>query len=264
MPVPLEGKVAVVTGSSRGIGKAIALALAADGCDVVVAARTQEQQGDIPGTIGETVAAVEGLGRRALGVRCDVTRDEDLAALVERAYSEFGRVDILVNNAGGGTGGSFLEAGVSALDHTYRINVRAPYVLTQLVARPMAEAGGGGIVNISSGAARNPPPPTPENAGSAPQFGAGLAVTYGMMKAALDRFGAGIARELWDKNIAVININPGFTITERLAMRMPPEQQARGERPETTGKAVAFLCREPMRHTGGWFTARTVVDENRL
>src|SRR3954453_8808887 len=93
----LAGKVAIVTGSSRGIGKVLALRLAQDGADIVVCARSQTQ-GELPGTIGETAAAVEGLGRKALPLKLDLASDADIDAVVERTMGEFGRIDILVNN----------------------------------------------------------------------------------------------------------------------------------------------------------------------
>jgi NAD(P)-dependent dehydrogenase (short-subunit alcohol dehydrogenase family) len=95
----LEGRVALVTGASRGIGRETALELARRGADVVVAARTVEPRSKLPGTIGETVAAIEGLGRRALAVRTDMANPSDIEALAEQALETFGRVDVLVNKA---------------------------------------------------------------------------------------------------------------------------------------------------------------------
>ncbi len=270
MALPLEGKVAIVTGSSRGIGKAVALQLAAEGADIVVAARTEQSSEDRPGSIGETAAAIQALGRRVLSLKADVTNDEDLRALVEKAVGDLGRIDILVNNAGVmGGGAAFLGGDPGILDHFYRTNVRAPYVLAQLAAAKMATTGGGAIINISSGAARVPPPPAPRpegERGAARGAGpSGLGPVYGISKAALDRFGTGVASELASKNIAVITVYPGFTITERVARTLRPgSDTSRAERPETTAKAVAFLCRDPMAYTGQIVTSREIVDKNRL
>src|SRR5262245_39250944 len=99
MALPLEGKTAVITGSSRGIGKAIALQLAADGADIAVCARTEQQVGELPGTIGETAAAIEALGRRAIALRVDVMKEEDLRSMIDQAIVAFGKIDIMINNA---------------------------------------------------------------------------------------------------------------------------------------------------------------------
>jgi NAD(P)-dependent dehydrogenase (short-subunit alcohol dehydrogenase family) len=256
MALPLEGKVAIVTGSSRGIGKVTAITLAKDGADVVVCARS-ETAGEWPGTIGETATAVEAVGAKVLALRMDITQDEDIENVVEATMKRFGRIDILVNNAGLTGGGPFLETSPAQLDEFYRINVRGPFVLAQLGARRMAESGGGVIVNISSGAARSPAPPTGES-----RRGGGTGVVYGMSKAALDRFSGGIASELFEQNIAVVTLYPGFTVVERtIAQGRDP---SRGESPETTAKAVAFVCRDPMTHTGQVYRSRDIVDQNGL
>ncbi len=263
MSEELEGKVAIVTGASRGIGKAIALQLGRDGAAVVVGARTEEGTEDRPGSIGETAAAIEESGGKALPVKVDVTVDIELEALVDKTITEFGRIDILVNNAGAlGGQPKFLESDPDELDFFYRTNLRAPYVLAKIVGVRMAEQGHGVIFNISSGLARLPDPPG--SPGSArPRFG-GPSNVYGMTKAALNRFAAGVAAELREKNIAIININPGFTLTERLARIMKGADTSRMERPETTAKAIAFLARDPMPYTGQIITARELAGEHNL
>lgn len=256
---PLKDKVAIVTGSSRGIGKAIALELARDGAAVLVCARTEQASNDNPGSIGETAEAIRAAGGKALAVKLDVTVDAELEAVVERTIAELGAIDILVNNAGAlGGGGPFLGGEPALLDFFYRTNLRAPYVLSQIVGSKMAEGGGGVIFNISSGLARIP---GPAQGGRRP---GGPGVVYGTSKAALDRFASGVAPELQKQNIAIINIYPGFTLTERLARRMQGTDTSRMERPETTAKAVAFLCRNPMPHTGMIVVAREVFDKNNL
>jgi len=125
MPPPPEGKVALVIGSSRGIGKATALELAREGCDIVVCARSLEATDDYPGSIGETAEAVRALSRRALAVKMDVFEDDNLISAVEAARAEFGRIDILVNNAAFMASGPILESKVDDLDKAYRASVRA-------------------------------------------------------------------------------------------------------------------------------------------
>ncbi len=258
----LAGKVAIVTGSSRGIGKAVALELAAHGADIVIAARTEQSSDELPGSIGETAEALRAAGVRTLAVRVDVTDDGDLERLVEQTVAEFGRIDVLVNNAGvlGGRG-PFIGGDRDVLDHFIRTNLRAPFVLAQLAAAKMAESGGGVIFNMSSGLARSPAPPTA--AGDGPRDG-GSAI-YGATKAAMDRWSAGVAAELLEHNIAIISIYPGFTLTETMERRMPPGMDtSRMERPETAAKAIAYLARDPMPHTGLVVVARNLVDAEGL
>ncbi|HWC29279.1 MAG TPA: SDR family NAD(P)-dependent oxidoreductase [Dehalococcoidia bacterium] len=262
MTLPLEGKVALITGSSRGIGKATALQLARDGADIVVCARSLESSEEYPGSIGETAGAVRAFGRCALPVQADILEDADLRNAVEATMEEFGRIDILVNNAAIVTSGPILKGDVSLLERSFAANVRAPFVMTQLVAPLMVANGGGLIVNISSGAARHPPPPA-EDRPDRPRIHPGP--EYGISKAALDRLSTGIAEELGAHNIAVVSIWPGFTLTERMAKRqIPGLDMSTGEPMETTAKAVAFVCREPMRHNGRILQAREVVDQNGL
>lgn len=148
MPVAdfsLEGKVAIVTGGSRGIGRSIALGLAEHGADVAIAARKPE-------ALAEAVAAVEASGRRALAVPTNVRRSEELRALVEATRRELGRVDILVNNAGTNpVYGPVQEIDERAWDAIMNTNVKAVHLLSNLAREAMLEHGdGGAIVNVSS------------------------------------------------------------------------------------------------------------------
>jgi len=148
MPVvdfSLEGKVAIVTGGSRGIGRSIAIALAEHGADVAIAARK-------PDAIAEAVAAVEATGRRGLAVPTNVRRSDELEALVSVTKSELGRVDILINNAGTNpTFGPVHEIDERAWDMIMSTNVKALHVLSNAARLAMLEHGeGGSIVNVSS------------------------------------------------------------------------------------------------------------------
>ncbi len=260
MGTPLKDTTAIVTGSSRGIGKAIAVELAQQGAAVVICARTEQPGEEDLGSVAETAAAIRDRGGSALPLKVDVTKDADLEALTTKTLAEFGRIDVLVNNAGVlGGGGPYLGGDPDLLDIFYRTNLRAPYVLSQMVGSKMAEAGGGVIFNISSGLARTPDP----GAARMTRRG-GPGAVYGASKAALDRFAAGVAPELREKNIAIINIYPGFTLTERLARLMEGADTSRMERPETTAKAVAFLCQDPMPYTGTTVVARELAQANNL
>ena len=143
----LDGKVALVTGAGRGIGRGCALAFAEAGADVVCAARTAEQ-------IEDTAEQARALGRRALAVPCDVNERTQLERLVEQSLSEFGRIDVLVNNAGGWPPKPALRTSEKDFETAFRFNVTTAFLLSRFVIPHMQEAGGGAIVNISSAAGR--------------------------------------------------------------------------------------------------------------
>ncbi len=253
----LEGKVAIVTGSSRGIGKVIALHLAQAGAAIVVTGRSEASTPDLPGSIGETRTAIETLGGRAVAIRADVTIDADLRRIVDETMGTFGRIDILVNNAAYlEVRGGFLDGDVESLDVSFHANVRAPFLLTQLVAPRMKEHGGGVLVHISSGAATNPEPPIPN--GPPPMFREEL--VYAMTKAALDRFSTGIAREMMSFNIVSVSLWPGFTLTERFQVRPPPGMDlSEAEPPDGCARAVVMICADPMAYNGRVVTWQEVV-----
>ena len=140
----LEGKVALVAGGSRGIGRSIALALAEAGADVVVSARKQPD-------IDSTVEAIKAKGRRSLGVASHIAKIEESKSLIDSIKGEFGRLDILVNSAGTNPyGGPLVDAEEWAWDVTMNVNLKGPFMLSQMAARMMMEQGSGNIINISS------------------------------------------------------------------------------------------------------------------
>jgi len=200
----LSGKVAIVTGSSRGIGKAIALTYAREGADIVVAARTEVAKGELPGTIAETAEAVRALGRRALAVRCNVGDEDDVDQMVRQTMDEFGRVDILVNNAAVGYYVPLMETPSKHWDLVMRVNVKGPYLCIRAVVPIMAAQGGGSIVNISSPAAENVYSKVQREGGVRRPSG----LLYGASKAALERVTRGLAVEVVDRNIAVNALKP--------------------------------------------------------
>lgn len=259
-PLPLEGRVAIVTGSSRGIGKVIALTLADEGAVVVVCARS-ETTGVLPGTIGETASAITARGGKALPCRVDLANDADLGRLVQATMSAFGRIDILVNNAVlVGPRQQFIGGTSEFFDLTYRVNVRAPYVLAQMVSRQMAEQGGGSIINITSGAA----------SGSSPARLGGdhgrldpMDPSYGITKAALDRMTIAYAAELGRHNISLVSVSPGLVATERIrqAAIRPDVDLSRAEPPEVIARAVVVLCQSTTKFSGQILRARDLVGE---
>ena len=189
----LQNKVAIVTGSSRGIGKAMALSLAREGANIVVAARTETARPNTPGTIHATAAEIEALGAKALPVQCNVREEESIYAMVQRTLDTFGRIDVLVNNAGVGTYRTFLETNVREWDLLMDIDLRAPFICCKAVAPVMIDQGGGSIINISSHAATNIFSST-----IGAQRDSGIALmgqAYGAAKAGLERFTWGLAAE---------------------------------------------------------------------
>lgn len=256
---PLVGKVAIVTGASRGIGKVIALKLAEEGAAIVVCARSEER-GPLPGTIGETTSAITAAGGRALPCRADLANDADLGRLVDETLAAFGRIDILVNNAVlVGPRQQFVGGRAEFFDVAYRVNVRAPYVLAQLVSGAMAEQGGGCIINITSGAASPAPPPAQsEQAPLDP-----MDPSYGITKAALDRMTTAYAGELRRHNIALVSVSPGLVLTERIrhAAIRPNVDLSRAEPPDVIAEAVALLCRRGLEHSGRVVRARDLLAE---
>jgi citronellol/citronellal dehydrogenase len=144
-----EDRVAIITGASRGIGKALALALASRGTAVVVAAKTMESGGRLPGSVPDTVAEIEAGGGRALGLRCDVRHAEDLEGVVDRTLERFGRVDILVNNAGAMWIQPVEGTPQKRFDLVTSINSRAPFLLAHHCIPDMRRRGWGHIINMS-------------------------------------------------------------------------------------------------------------------
>jgi NAD(P)-dependent dehydrogenase (short-subunit alcohol dehydrogenase family) len=143
----LDGKVALVTGSNRGIGKAIARGLAAEGAAVVLTARDAQR---LAQTAQEFVAAGVATPERLLAVPADVTDEAQVGTLFARAVEQFGRLDVLVNNAGAFDGGPLDELSVETWDHVLAVNLRGPFLCTRAAMRIMKPQGGGRILNIAS------------------------------------------------------------------------------------------------------------------
>jgi len=191
----LEGKTAIITGAGRGIGKAIALAFAREGADVVVVSRTLPQ-------IAETAAQIKGLVRCALAIRGDIAEKEDVDNAVTLAIKEFGKVDILVNNAGiQGPIGPMVENNIDHWMKALHINLVGTYLCTRAVLPIMIEHHQGKIVNLSGGGATSP----------RPYFSA-----YAASKAAVVRLTETVAEEVKEFNIQVNAIAPGAVNTKML------------------------------------------------
>jgi len=213
----LKDKVVIVTGASRGIGRQFALEFARRGAKVVAAARTVKPGGVLPGTVGETVAMIEGAGGTALAVQTDVTSRADLENLVATTLKTFGRLDVVVNNAANTTIKSDpIEAYPFEfwLDE-FQSNVHSTFLMMSLAVAWMKDHGGGVIVNMSSIAADM----QPVNVGDQTGSGLGSMAGYATTKAAISRLTNALAPELAAQNIAAVCIDPGFTRTEQVEWR---------------------------------------------
>ena len=247
----LEGKVAVIVGGSRGIGRDVAVALAEAGADVVVSARTETVTDPrLPGTIYTVAKEIEERGRRALPVKADVTKDEDLEALVKRTMDTFGRLDILFNNAAILVPGTIRTVQPRHLDLMWRVNLRGLLMAIRFALDPMAQSGGGHIVNVSSRAGVFPGPGPYTKEQRARRGGA----FYGMVKAGLERFSQSLAMEVADENIAVNVLSPQGRIKTPgniFAQNDKENPDLDFEEAVAMGKATVWICeQDPQQFTG--------------
>jgi NAD(P)-dependent dehydrogenase (short-subunit alcohol dehydrogenase family) len=264
---PLKGKVAVVTGASRGIGKQTAMALAARGAEVALVARTQHERAGTPGTLGDAAALIRELGTDPLVVPADLSLQGDLDRVVSAVFERFGGVDILVNNAAY-TVGKALFTHVPDLtreqwEKGFAINVTAPLMLISGFWDSMRERGRGVVVNVTSGAANLQPldVSTRLEGSTLPDNGP----LYGATKAALNRMANVIAQEGAPHNIAVVNLEPGHVLTETMELtysRQGVSAEATGALPTVLpATAIAHLCTtdDVMEYSGTIVNASEVV-----
>ena len=242
----LSGRVVIVTGASRGIGKGLAIGLAAEGATVVCAARSlTTSAAGLPGTVNDTVAEIESAGGRALAVGCDIGIADDLERLVATTVDTLGRVDVLINNAMAQTRTTFSASTEDDWDTSMRVNVRSLYVSCRAVVPHMAAAGGGSIINVSSGGAGHEATPF-----MPPGY-----VIYATAKAAMERFSTALAPELRDLGIAVNALRPGAVKTELSTLEMGPDHDWTGwTTPDAVVPAALFLAQQ----IGTDFTGRVV------
>jgi NAD(P)-dependent dehydrogenase (short-subunit alcohol dehydrogenase family) len=242
----LSGKTALVTGSSRGIGRAIAQRLAAEGATVVVTARSYESSRSvrggaalaIPGTIGETVELIEEAGGTAFGVAADLEDPDQRDRLVDQTLDRTGRIDILVNNAGFADYGLVEDMGLETFDRTVEHYLRTPFVLTKAAVPHMRKQGAGWIVNVGSVTGVAPVRPYREYNKTSGD------VVYASMKAALHRFTQGVAAELVDANIAVNCVGPSTAIRTPGAAQLIPDAFPT-EPVEYLAETVLAMCHLP-------------------
>jgi NAD(P)-dependent dehydrogenase (short-subunit alcohol dehydrogenase family) len=241
-------RTAMVTGASRGIGRAIAIGLAEVGFDVAITARTVND-GDpsafdpdtgapLPGSLDTTASAIEASGRRAVPIRLDLLDLDALAPAVDAAIVGLGHLDVLVNNAvyvGPGGQRRFLDSEPEQLARRVFGNVTAQLLLAQRAVIHMVGRGGGLVLDISSDAGQH----TPRH----PVGEGGWALAYAVTKAGFHRVADMLALECGDAGIRAFNLNPGFVATERvLAVEELAFVADRGVAPEVVGRVVAWFA----------------------
>ena len=257
----LRGRVALVTGASKNIGKGIALEVAAQGAITYITARTLD---DGPGTIGSltrTAEEIEKAGGQAIPIQCDHGDDSSVAAVFECIQAEQGRLDLVVNVASPDfssmVGRPFWELPFEDISRCLDIGPRSNYVTTALAARIMAPRGEGLIINVSSHGAEMYL----------------LSVPYGVGKAAIDKLTRDTALELRSHGVAVVSLWPGLVLTEGLMSMAVTNDDGRqelngldisfGETPKFNGKAVVALTTDPdvLARTGGSFRSSRLARE---
>lgn len=252
MDKKLDGKVAVVTGASRGIGQYIAELFGRHGAKVVCAARTYNE-GDhmLEGSLARTVANIEAAGGVAKGVAADISVEPECLKLLEEARRAFGPVNVLVNNAALNYYVPIEDYKTNRWIRSFAVNVHAPFILSR-EALPDMKQGGGAIVNISSGAAIGP------GRGPYEDKTARGGTMYGASKAALERFTQGLAQEVAaDGNIAVSALSPSQvvptpgTVHHKLVSSM---DDPRGEPVHMMADATLLLATEPAEKVNGRVT----------
>jgi 3-oxoacyl-[acyl-carrier protein] reductase len=218
----LDGKVALVTGAGRGIGKAVALSLAKLGCRVVLAARTS-------GELENVKLAIQKNRGIAIAVPVDLARDEHIDTLVRESEREFGCVDILINNAGWGTRASVVRAKIEDWDQTFRVNLRAPMLLAQRLLPAMIEKGEGAVINIGSVSGKS---------------GEANGAAYSASKFGVIGFTQSLFEEVREHNIKVAVILPGFVDTPMI----PPVKhldRSKMIQAEDVAQAVLYVLSAP-------------------
>jgi citronellol/citronellal dehydrogenase len=246
----LEGKVAIVTGGSRGIGKQICLTFAREGAAVVVVARTEKEgQSRLPGTIHQTVDEIHALGGKAIPVRADITIDEDVDRMAQRAIEEFKRIDILVNDAAININSTIADLPIKRWDLMMRVNLRGTFICTKAVLPVMMAQRSGNIICITSIAAKRRAPPGE--------------VCYSITKAGIELFCWGLSQEVKKYNIAVNDLYPtdgvitdGFK--EVFKRRTFSEEEIKAMKtPEQIAEAALWIAQQD----ANTFTGRSVNDD---
>jgi 3-oxoacyl-[acyl-carrier protein] reductase len=244
----MDGMVAIVTGASRGLGRAIAMEYAAEGAKVVVSARRDSPTG-LPGTAVETATQIRDGGGEAMALTCDVSDEGEVMAMVGQTIDMYGRIDVLVNNAGVMVlGDTLLDIDPEKWDQSVAANLRGPYLCCRSVLPWMIEQGRGSIIHIGS------------RMGSDHEQGGG--VLYSSTKAAVHMFSYCLADEVREHNIAVNILSPGGLKTEGSAA-IPWTQRDWEQRvePEAVGPSAVYLALQDASTFTGQYVLRAEFGE---
>jgi NAD(P)-dependent dehydrogenase (short-subunit alcohol dehydrogenase family) len=266
----IKGKVAIVTGASRGMGKQMALRLAKHGANLVLAARTVEQgQSEFPGSLKQTEQEIRALGVQCTPVKCDLTQRRDVENLCKTALDKHGRVDILVNNAryvGPGHYDPFLKLDIDTWEKNVNTNLMAPIIASRMCIPSMIHNKTGMIICTTSSAATA-------------KFGlpgqGGMAMHYPITKLALNRFVQLLGQEMEEYKIPVIALDPGGVLTERIEMEVKAGGGAAAAGfdpavfksmniPASTLEYLCCTCPDPMQYTGKVVVSQEMVDKFHL
>ncbi len=243
----LNGKVVLVTGATRGIGRAVAVGCARLGADVVISGRSTREQpnrGGLPGTLQSVEAELVDLGASVLAVRADLSKPDEMEALIDATKERFGRVDVLVNNAALSFLGRFLEVPARRWTPVVAVNLLAPVRLIEAFLPGMVDRADGRIVNISSGAADTR---ATNAAGEGVQQ-----LPYSCTKAAIEALSFGLAHQLTGTGVAVNCLRPTVA-TEAVTFHAPDllhDRSGKWAGAEAYGEAVAWLAAQPASFTG--------------
>ncbi|MBI4303356.1 MAG: SDR family NAD(P)-dependent oxidoreductase [Chloroflexi bacterium] len=244
----LAGKVAIITGSSRGIGKETALLFAREGAAVTIAARSETERAELPGTIYQTAEEIRAFGGRALPIKTDVTIDADVERMAKRTLEEFGRIDILVNDAAANFNATIADLTVKRWDVMMNVNLRGTFICTKAVLPTMMAQRNGSIICMTSIAAKRRAPPGE--------------VAYSITKAGIELFCWGLAQEVKQYNIAVNDLWPaGLVATDGQKVfrhvKLADELLRTMRPPSQIAEALLWLATQD----ASTFTGRSVNDE---
>jgi len=252
-----DGKVAFITGASRGIGRAMARRFAAEGASVVLCASRMGAHGDLQGTLEEAVSEIQAAGGKASAIAADLSKPGPRDGLIQRASEAFGPIDILVNNAAGARMKLPSQASCEDRSFMYELNLNAPIDLAQQAIPSMKSRGGGWILNISSATSFQPALPYRDSKLAALVIG-----PYGATKAALDRYTEALAHELAEHDVFVNTMAPvAIVLTQGAAYvrdiaRKNPDMV---EPVEMMAEAALELCTG--RHVGRVVFSRDIVHQ---
>jgi 3-oxoacyl-[acyl-carrier protein] reductase len=241
MEMTLENKVVLVTGARQGLGKSISLGMAEAGADLVICDRVTDD-----GKLDETAKEIEALGRKTLTMGGDITVEEDVNAIVDKALEKFGKIDVLVNNAGVTAQDSFLDIPYRRWRLILGVNIDGTFLCSKVVLPHMIEKGSGMIINVSSILAKQ----------------IRMSIAYGVTKAGVERFTLGLAREMRkNEGIAITCIRPYFVKTEVVMEFMKGRDTSDYEDPIIWQKYPAMLAGLPAQEATNKIWDKAALEE---